>query len=107
MIDAIDFNIDTRLKQLLNSEQAYHYRIVPIAFENNTIVFKTDTITNEVLQELQVVFDKNIQLEKESPENIHKYLTTNFRKQATAIKTDLHYSTDFLEKLLLSAKNIG
>lgn len=107
MIDIEDYNIDTRLKQLLNSEQAYHYRIVPIAFENNTIVFKTDNITNDVLQELQVVFDKNIKLEEESSENIQKYLATNFRKQSTTVKTDLHYSNDFLEKLLVSAKNIG
>src|SRR5690606_16663323 len=107
MIDIEDYNIDTRLKQLLNSEQAYHYRIVPIAFENNTIVFKTDNITNDVLQELQVVFDKQIQLVEESSENIQKYLATNFRKQSTTVKTDLHYSTDFLEKLLVSAKNIG
>ncbi|PWK17106.1 GspE/PulE family protein [Xanthomarina spongicola] len=107
MIDTLDFHIDTRLKQLLNSEQAYHYRIIPIAFENNTIVFKTDNITNDVLQELQVVFDKSVKLEEESPENIQKYLATNFRKQSNAIKTDLHYSTDFLEKLLVSAKNIG
>jgi len=107
MIETIDFNIATRLTQLITSEQAYHYRIVPVKFENDTIVFKTENTANEILQELQIVFNKNIQLVRESPENIQKYLATNFRKQSTTVNTDLHYSNDFLEKLLLSAKNIG
>src|SRR5690606_18964928 len=107
MIETLNFNIDTRLKQLLNSEQAYYYRVIPIKLDNNTITFKTDKFTNDLQQELQVVFDKNILLLEETPENIQKYLATNFRKQSDAHKTDLQYSNDFLERLLMSAKNIG
>ncbi|WP_417873527.1 GspE/PulE family protein [Xanthomarina gelatinilytica] len=107
MIETLNFNIDTRLKQLLNSEQAYYYRVIPIKLDNNTITFKTDKFTNDLQQELQVVFDKNILLLEETTEHIQKYLATNFRKQSDAHKTDLQYSNDFLEKLLMSAKNIG
>lgn len=102
-----NFNIETDLLQLINSEQAYHYNIVPIAADNNHLVFKSDNPTDALKQELQVVLGKRIELLSESTSNIKQYLATNFRKGADNTKKDLHYTTDFLEKLLLTAKNIG
>ena len=36
------FNIATELVQLISSEQAYQYRIIPVAKNKNQWVFKTD-----------------------------------------------------------------
>ncbi|AUP79678.1 GspE/PulE family protein [Flavivirga eckloniae] len=102
-----DFNIETALVQLISSEQAYHYMIVPTEAQNGHIVFKTDTPSDALKQELQVVLGKQIKFLPETSENIQQYLATNFRKQSSDTKEDLHYSTDFLEKLLLKAKHIG
>ncbi|GAA3647378.1 GspE/PulE family protein [Flavivirga jejuensis] len=102
-----NFIIDTSLIQLISSEQAYHYNIIPVEAQNGHLVFKSDSVSDVLKQELQVVLGKEIKLLPESSENIQHYLTTNFRKQAGHAKEDLHYTTDFLEKLLLTAKNIG
>ncbi len=102
-----DFNIKTDLVQLISSEQAYHYNIVPAEAQNGHLVFKTATPSEVLKQELQVVLGKPVKFLSETPENIQHYLATNFRKQSADIKEDLHYSADFLEKLLLKAKHIG
>lgn len=101
------FNIATPLLQLISSEQAYHYNIIPIEADNTTLVFKTDNPTNSLKQELQIVLGKTVELIEESTENIQYYLATNFRQRNTSKVEDLHYSNDFLEKLLRSAKDIG
>ncbi len=102
-----EFNIETSLLQLISSEQAYHYNIVPVEVQNGHIIFRAASPSDNLKQELQVVLGKQIQLLPETSENIKQYLATNFRKQSSDAKEDLHYSTDFLEKLLLKAKNIG
>lgn len=102
-----DFNINTNLLQLISSEQAYHYRVIPMDAHNGTIVFKCDQPTEILKQELQIVLNKKIELVTDSADNIQHYLSINFRKRNATVSEDLHYSTDFLEKLLLNAKNIG
>jgi len=102
-----DFNIPAPLLQLISSEQAYHYNIIPIESQNGTLIFKSDNSTEALKQELQIVLGKEIILIDETTENIRQYLAVNFRKQTTTKSEDLHYSTDFLEKLLLTAKEIG
>ncbi|WP_142785714.1 GspE/PulE family protein [Changchengzhania lutea] len=102
-----DFNIPTNLLQILSSEQAYHYKIIPVESYNGTLVFKSETLTESLKRELRVVFGKDIELRPETSENINLYLSNNFRKRDFNKTEDLHYSSDFLEKLLLSAKDIG
>ncbi|WP_303316682.1 GspE/PulE family protein [Flavivirga abyssicola] len=102
-----EYTIPTDLLQLLSSEQAYHYKIIPVKAHNGTLVFKTDTLTESLKRELRVVFGKDIELLPETSENINLYLSSNFRKKDLNKTEDLHYTNDFLEKLLLSAKDIG
>lgn len=103
----IDYNIPTTLQQLISSEQAYHYNIIPIEAQNGTLTFKCDDTSEHLKRELRVVFGKEIELVSETTENINLYLSNNFRKRNFNKTEDLHYSNDFLEKLLLSAKDIG
>ena len=102
-----DFQISTGLSQLISAEQAYLYKIVPVKAYNESIVFKTNDISEVLRQELQVVLGKSVELISESKENINQYLSTNFRKSARTKSENLHFSNDFLEKLLLTAKDIG
>ena len=101
------FQIPTPLLQLLSSEQAHQYRIVPIEKLNGTITFKSDQATEALRQELRIVLNKDIKLVEDTSENIQNYLSFNFRQRQNFKSEDLHYSTDFLEKLLRSAKDIG
>ncbi len=102
-----DYNISTNLLQLISSQQAYHYHIIPIESQNGTVTFKSDSITNDLKQELEIVLGKKVELIPDTTKNIQNYLATNFRKSNKTKTKDLHYSSDFLEKLLLSAKDIG
>lgn len=103
----MDFDITTNLKQLISSEQAYHYKVIPVESNNGTIVFKSEYPTEVLRQELQIILNQNIELIPETPDNIENYLSKNFRKRSANATENLQYSSDFLEKLLLNAKDIG
>ncbi|WP_423190651.1 GspE/PulE family protein [Aquimarina brevivitae] len=103
----MNYDIAVNLKQLVSSNQAFHYRIVPIRQEGDTIVFKTDAEEKEPLvKELTIVLNKKIVLELDTKENIDSYLTYNYRKTA-ANQEKLNYEANFLQKLITTAKDFG
>jgi len=102
-----DYNIAISLLQLISSEQAYHYRIIPHNYSDGKLILKTDNTSDSLKQELQIILNKNIVLLNESSENIQHYLSINFRQRNVNQTKDLHYTSDFLEKLLFTAKDIG
>lgn len=75
--------------------------------QNGTLKFKSDKVSKALEQELEIVLNKKIQLVAADTEDIQHYLSVNFRQRNSNKSEDLHYSTDFLEKLLLTAKEIG
>jgi len=103
-----DFNLTTELKQLISSEQAYHYRVVPTAQQNGSLSFITDQTQIKTLeQELRIVLGKDIKLTQESTENIQKYLSLNYRKNQQTSSNQLSYSEDFLLNIIHEAKAVG
>jgi type IV pilus assembly protein PilB len=103
-----DFNIPTEFQQLVNAEQAYHYRIVPIARESNITSFRTDNPNIDLLKsELLILLGLEVILIPDTTENINRYLSTNYRKATGDRVSEIHYSNDFLEKILLTAKETG
>ncbi len=101
------FHIPSALQQLISREQAFHYRIIPVEAVNGHMVFKTDAKDKNALQsELQVILGKQIKLIDETPEQLQKYLTANFRQQRKNAAA-IHFTPDFLEKILQTAKEIG
>lgn len=102
------FHIDTRLQQLITAEQAFHYRIVPVEQQNGHLIFKTDRTKTEALKsELEVILGKDIILQPATPEELQQYLSLNYRNGHAQQKKSLHYTADFLEKILLTAKAIN
>jgi len=102
------FNLPIELQQLVNPQQAYHYRIVPHEKEGKIITFKTDNQNiTQLKSELFIVLGLPVELVSESEENINRYLSTNYRKSSADKVSEIHYSNDFLEKILLSAKETG
>lgn len=108
-MDTQQFEISTTLTQLISSEQAYQYRIIPVEELGNAWVLKTDADQKEsLLQELTVVFGKEIKLEAEKTESIQRYLETNYRRRIKkASQKSLNYSEDFLLNIIYEAKEIG
>lgn len=102
------FQIPVDLQQLIDADLAYHYRIVPSHKEGNQVSFKTDSIDKTVLQsELQVVLGYPLKLIEEEKETIDRLLSTNYRKKSNTKVSNIHYTNDFLEKIVVTAKEIG
>ena len=100
------FEISVALKQLITPNQAFHYRIVPVAERDGVVSLKTDSQDLKALaSELGVLLDFKMELVGDSPENIQSYLTYNYR-QATSETQELHAS-NFLERLLRTAKDFN
>jgi type IV pilus assembly protein PilB len=108
MEDAI-FEIPTKLLQLITSEQAHQYRIVPVESSSDGLIFKTDADeSNNHSQELTIVLGKKVTLQKELTENMEMYLQKNYRKRTkTEQRSALQYSEDFLLNMIHEAKEIG
>ncbi|WP_299272407.1 GspE/PulE family protein [uncultured Psychroserpens sp.] len=102
-----DYNIPVELSQLISSEQAYQYHIIPIHKDGNHITFKSEDTSESLQQELHIVLGKSVSLIYEAPEIIKQYLASNFRTTKRTQTTSFSYSSDFLEQLLSTAKAIG
>src|SRR5690606_13248898 len=72
------------------------------------IRFKTDNGSPEnLLSELKIVLDVPVSLEACGSEEMQRYLSANYRQSASPSGNRLNYTSDFLERILLGAKNIG
>lgn len=100
------FEISTELKQLISSNQAFHYRVIPVERKGNSVVLKTDSKSiSELATELSVVFKFESELVIDTSDNIQAYLTFNYR-QTTDTTQELS-NTNFLEQLLQTAKDFN
>lgn len=102
-------NIPTQILQLINADQAYHYRVVPYKQEGGKIYFKTDQyVLDDLLSELQIVLGNDVVLEPESKQEIEVSLQKNYRRRERSFSsTSLNYSEDFLLNIIYEAKEIG
>jgi len=100
--------IPSQLQQRISADQAFHYRIVPVSENGNGLVLKTDSgALDELLLELNIVLDAPVVLEPCDREELQQYLTTNYRQRKDQQVSQIGYTNDFLEKILLEAKAIG
>ncbi|MEX0314461.1 MAG: GspE/PulE family protein [Allomuricauda sp.] len=98
----------SELVQCINADQAFHYRIVPKEKANGVVTFYTDAESLEnLLMELQIVLEFPVKLEQLETVELQDFLTANYRQAQTLQSSELHYTPDFLEKILVNAKAIG
>ncbi len=102
------YTIPVTLQQILSAAQAYAYRIVPIAQKGDIVVFYSDAQNAKTLaEELFIFLGFPVEVQHCPTEQLDTYLSTNFRKASRQEEQILTYTTDFLEKILLTAKAIG
>ncbi|KAA2216553.1 GspE/PulE family protein [Maribacter flavus] len=100
--------IPIQLLQRITSEQAFHYRIVPHRTTEKGLILKTDSNRmEELLSELNIILGTTVHLEQCQTDELQRLLTSNYRKSQPTSSGVLHYSEDFLEKILLDAKHMG
>lgn len=98
-------------KQLLSSEQAWHYHIIPKHNDNSQIEFYIDeTVSVEkVIEELEMLFDKAVRFEKAPTASIQEALDKFYRKESRASNKAkrLQTSDDFVSNLISEADFLG
>ncbi len=103
-----DYKISIELQQCISAEQAYKYRIVPIDKNGSIVYFATDSSNLKSLKnELEIVLDINLELINVEKAEIDKYISTNYRKNISNNVSNIQYTNDFLEKIVITAKEIG
>ncbi len=101
-----EFEIPIALKQLITSNQAFHYRIIPIEKIGEKVILKTDhSNLSQLASELIILLNFESELKPDSSENIQSYLTFNYRKTTDGTKGIS--STNFLDQLLQTAKDFN
>ena len=107
--------LKTDQMQLISSEQAWHYRIIPREEKEDSISFYVDEskFSNGISEELEMIFGKTINSEKVSEEIIQKTLSKFYRKDNNSLNEveHLNYSVgeedDFVIKLISEANRLG
>lgn len=112
-MEGVDYiSLTTDLQQLINADQAWHYQIVPKAANNGTIAFyaSNETQHTSLVDELEILFGKKIELEHADKEVVRKALTKYYRRnqlsKKEAGKVELSGEKDFLASLIREAKQL-
>lgn len=97
-------------QQSIGSDIANHFLIVPKEITDGTLIFYIDEKHCEqdkgIEEELQLIFNKKIELVPTETTVIKKTLAIYYRKENGASKS-VSYNNDFLEDLIFEAKNIN
>lgn len=99
-----EYHIAPELLQLLSADQAWHYRVVPVERKGVSVILMTDSDI-KLRAELEILLGFEIDLRVVETEEISRYLSVNYRKSSSSV-SQMNYSEDFLERVLLSAKAI-
>lgn len=102
--------ISPELQQLIRSDLAWHYRIIPKEDSVAGIHFYWDETKNEVLtkEELSALFGKHIELFPFDSEVVKRALGRYYRNTAeNETKLTFDTNTDFVDRLIQEANHLG
>ena len=99
--------VPVQLKQLITSNQAFGYRIIPHKKkEDGTVIFLSDSKQGQKLsQQLSIILPFPVEIKLESSEKLNSLLSFNYRS-TTRVSNDLS-KDKFLEQLLRTAKDFS
>lgn len=108
-IEHISLKID--LQQVLTTEQAWHYNIVPKSADERNVEFYVDETQafSGLKDELEIMLGKSVVLEKAPSAIVQKALSTYYRRKAAVqgVEMSVKRSDDFLLSLIREAKTLG
>jgi len=112
MISNNSIDIPTELQQVITSEQAWHYQIIPKKSETNKLYLyiSVSVMNTNVKDELEVLFGKSIELEEVEDDIILKSLGKYYRRKKdtrASATVFIPKSDDFLINLITEANEIG
>ncbi|MCX2679353.1 GspE/PulE family protein [Galbibacter sp. EGI 63066] len=103
-----NYHINPDLLQLISAEQAFHYQIVPVEKSAEQVTFLSlDSVSDSIVSELEIILGYKVKLKKLKEEEFFPYLSSNYRKNKKDQNQTLTYTADFLERILITAKETG
>lgn len=105
--------IKTEVLQLFSPDQAWQYRLVPFEVSQTQVSFYTDVDSIAYIDELELLFAKNISLQNIGNVALQTLLTTYYRKTQTGNSSSsanrqkyTGTSNDFLKNLISESKSL-
>jgi type IV pilus assembly protein PilB len=106
-----DIPLKVSLQQVINSEIANHYQIIPQKISDTAYEFLiSHTKQNElhdIKQELKLLFDKDISLIPAPDELVKKYLSKYFRKSLNKSSDNFTTGDDYLNNIIFEARSMN
>lgn len=101
--------LTTELLQLISSEEAFHYGIIPKSFDEVSITFyidnRKDLLYSTITNDLNLLHNKKINLEPLEWKIINKSLAVHYRKRSSKDEHKDDFSSDFFDNILDEAIN--
>jgi type IV pilus assembly protein PilB len=110
MIDIKDIQVSAELQQLIRSDVAWHYRIVPMKMDTTHYYFYVDETSDALIveEELSALLGKLVVLESMPKDGIQRLLGRFYRNtDAGENKVVFDSNIDFLDRLIQEANNLG
>ncbi len=102
--------METELKNAISTKQAWHYRILPISVENQTLVCEVDEtkVSPNLENELAILLNRRVKLCPQNPDLIQKGLSQHYyqEKQQESIHVDVSKPESALENIIKEAFQI-
>lgn len=104
-----EFTISAELQQLVRSDLAWHYRILPIEITDQLIHFYIDETQNIELakEELSALFGQAVELSTIDATTIQRNLGRFFRKANQEQHLVFDAKTDFVDRIIQDANHLG
>ncbi len=100
--------LTTELRQLISTEQAWYYTIIPKQVNESYIEFYSTSSNNIHADELEMLLGKRIVFESIDEEIIRSTLNRFYQRTTKdALKTYQHKSEDFLNDIVNEARELG
>lgn len=116
-MDTVTYNIEniqTEIIQVLDTEQAWFYHIIPVETTGADITFFIDSNNSleSTKDELELLFGKSVNLIECEHETMQKYLSVYYRKRDRAVNSfsvniNNVASDDILHRIIYEANEIG
>lgn len=104
-----NFHIAAELQQLIPTDFAWHYRVIPISINDELAQFYFDEETDEqwVSEELNALLGKQIDLLPAEKDKIQRLLGKYFRRANQENKLVLASDIDFVDRIIQDANHLG
>lgn len=110
MQDIKDIQVSAELQQMIRSDVAWHYKIVPKLLDDSGFTFFVDETCDALIveEELGALLGKTILLEPLPKESIQRLLGRFYRNtDAGENKVKFDANIDFVDRLIQEANNLG